>query len=127
MDRRRNHASDDRSNGKASRRHVAYSVREVLWHTIVRRGRNYKIPWNEGVVAAREIQLLILLTDSNARALTDSALEGHPKTPQPFFVSLRAWSALGRLFFRKQLSTSMINCRPDRDPICLGNQNWPFR
>jgi len=28
---------------------------------------NYKVPWNEGVAAARQIQLLILLTDFKNR------------------------------------------------------------
>jgi hypothetical protein len=51
---------------------VAYSVREVLGIRLFAAAKTTKTLWNEGVAAARQIQLLILLTDSKARALTDS-------------------------------------------------------
>ncbi|OLB34831.1 MAG: hypothetical protein AUH11_16865 [Acidobacteria bacterium 13_2_20CM_57_17] len=35
---------------------------------------NYKVPWNEGVAAARKIQLLILLTDLAAQVETNARM-----------------------------------------------------
>ncbi len=55
---------------------------------------NYKVPWNEGVAAARQIQLLILLT----RAVFPAGCAGRREILGPPNV--------GSLIFKKEPATS---------------------